>query len=448
MGLRACVSIASDAHSLEGHFARIEYQKQTWMGRSSSATAHIISGLAISLPAGARDAYFVDVVGNVSTSHFRPAPAGNIPGTNYPRPATLEISPRYPLMGGWQYDFTIGYSAPLQNFLRIASDRRHILSVPLLLPAKDLAIDEAEIRISLPEGARCVLRTRQSYARSDVQLLPPFPMSTERITYQSYLDTTGRPTIILRKSACSDRHAVDVLVRGRRARSSHALRSRIATPRSACCRSLSRSAPSHWPFFSALVASVASDGPSHRQTARCSARCDRATPPACIEGRVAAAAPSLSLSHMTACSKACSRPHPSIPGQRVSSRRQSLIPLFRPSLPQDRSYRDVVPARATQVVHARVGSLFDSPASRLPLYRQSTFVKISFTHSVSRRRAERPLTRPPQNPSISSSTQHERVDGSSDAPVLGHGPVDRSLCRSARLRPATAAASALDSRSS
>ncbi|ORY50690.1 Ribophorin I [Leucosporidium creatinivorum] len=80
-------------------------------------TALSITSLSLALPPNVHSPYYYDIVGNVSTSRFRPSTpavtAGKLPsqrkGAGY---SLLELIPRYPLMGGWNYTFTIGYDAP------------------------------------------------------------------------------------------------------------------------------------------------------------------------------------------------------------------------------------------------------------------------------------------------------------------------------------------------
>jgi len=43
-------------------------------------------------------------------------------------------------------------------------------------------------------------------------VLPPFPVVTEQVIHSTFLDTTGRPTVVLRRHACSDRHGQEVLI--------------------------------------------------------------------------------------------------------------------------------------------------------------------------------------------------------------------------------------------
>lgn len=51
------------------------------------------------------------------------------------------------------------------------------------------------------------------HTHSNIILSPPFPVdeSSNQTTY-TYLDTTGRPTLVLHKTACSEKHGLEVLV--------------------------------------------------------------------------------------------------------------------------------------------------------------------------------------------------------------------------------------------
>jgi len=65
----------------------------------------------------------------------------------------LELSPRYPLLGGWNYSFIVGYGMPLEEVLKTQGSKK-ILGVPFLTGWKDLLVDDAELKVILPEGAR------------------------------------------------------------------------------------------------------------------------------------------------------------------------------------------------------------------------------------------------------------------------------------------------------
>ncbi|GAA93471.1 uncharacterized protein L969DRAFT_86175 [Mixia osmundae IAM 14324] len=182
--------------ALKGQFSRVDFQMATFNRRAPGAIPHIIQGITVQLPNGARSPYFTDVVGNVSTSHFRPSRGAR-------GPSQIELAPRYPLLGGWSYDFQIGYILTASKYLRKAKGRsgRYVLSVPFLSPIANAAYDSVTTRVVLPEGA------------SHIRVETPFAVDSETREIQfSYLDSTGRPAIVLQKSACSDKHAENVII--------------------------------------------------------------------------------------------------------------------------------------------------------------------------------------------------------------------------------------------
>ncbi|WWC86854.1 uncharacterized protein L201_001733 [Kwoniella dendrophila CBS 6074] len=204
------IELVNKGPKLKGHFSRLAHQQSKF---HASVPAQILTELTFKLPPTSHSPYYYDTIGNVSTSHFR---QGSTPSTiaqnkrkTSPRlvDGNLEIKPRYPILGGWNYSFTIGYDTPLQDVLKSDSDssssnnNRKILSVPFLTGLKDVVVDQAELNIILPEGA------------SDVQVFTPFPVdSIEHSIHKTYLDTTGRYAITLKKTQLTENHAQNVYV--------------------------------------------------------------------------------------------------------------------------------------------------------------------------------------------------------------------------------------------
>lgn len=153
--------------SLDGPFSRSKFA-QTRMGNSLNTAA--IRGLRIPLPEGHREEYYVDLVGNVSTSQVQSE--------------FIDILPRYPIMGGWFYNFTIGYAADLGRFVRNPSFSNYMLEVPIVSGPDFASYSQATAKVVLPEGA------------SNIEVISPIPYETleKYITY-SYLDLFGRPTV-------------------------------------------------------------------------------------------------------------------------------------------------------------------------------------------------------------------------------------------------------------
>ncbi|KAI0650316.1 oligosaccharyl transferase alpha subunit [Trametes meyenii] len=183
---------------LKGHFSRLEFQTQSYFGRQAP---HMLPAINLLLPAGIHSAYFYDLVGNVSTSHLRTAPS--VPkGANSNSFSLLELRPRYPVMGGWNYSFTLGWDSPLADYAGYdKSTGKHIVGVPIMTVIPTAVVDEAEITIILPEGA------------TDIDYFAPFPALKETITkHITYLDTIGRPKITLKYKELTDKHSGTIYV--------------------------------------------------------------------------------------------------------------------------------------------------------------------------------------------------------------------------------------------
>jgi oligosaccharyltransferase complex subunit alpha (ribophorin I) len=164
---------------LKGPFHRFDYERSRH-GESAPASFRT---LIAELPRTAKDIYYRDVIGNVSTSHVRRT-----------RDKThMEVDPRFPMFGGWESDFHIGYNLPSQHYLSVDNqDSGHyILNITFAAPFSSAAIDDLAVRVILPEGA------------NSIEWRTPFDIDSAEFTeFKTYLDTTGRPTLILRKANC------------------------------------------------------------------------------------------------------------------------------------------------------------------------------------------------------------------------------------------------------
>lgn len=129
---------------LEAQFSRVQWTVTSHYSPASSA----LKELKVPLKIGILDPYFIDDIGNVSTSRFR----------SNRKEASLELKPRYPVFGGWNYKFRIGWNANLHKFLRkLKIGDTYVLRVPFLegpKMAEGVAYEKVDLRIILPEGAR------------------------------------------------------------------------------------------------------------------------------------------------------------------------------------------------------------------------------------------------------------------------------------------------------
>jgi oligosaccharyltransferase complex subunit alpha (ribophorin I) len=183
---------------LKGHFSRLEHQTQGFFKRDAP---HALRTLTLHLPAGIHNTYFYDLIGNVSTSHLRTVPS--VPKeSNLKQFSVFELKPRFPLMGGWNYSFTLGWDSPLAD--SAAWDKktgRYLVQIPVMTLIPGAVVNQAEVSVILPEGA------------TDVQFVPPFPAVSNWIsTTTTYLDTTGRPTLTFEYSQLTDRHTGSIYV--------------------------------------------------------------------------------------------------------------------------------------------------------------------------------------------------------------------------------------------
>ncbi|KXL42067.1 MAG: hypothetical protein FE78DRAFT_155249 [Acidomyces sp. 'richmondensis'] len=165
------------AASLKNHFSRVTYQQSAYYNPPSSA----LKEMRFPLTVGSVDAYFVDDIGNVSTSRFR---------TNM-RESNLEIKPRYPLFGGWNYSFKVGWNGDLDGFLhhvKGATDT-FVLKVPFFEGPRQVEGVEYErvvTRVILPEGAK------------NIRFETSVPIvSNSTSLHRTFMDTLGRSSLTL-----------------------------------------------------------------------------------------------------------------------------------------------------------------------------------------------------------------------------------------------------------
>jgi oligosaccharyltransferase complex subunit alpha (ribophorin I) len=168
--------LANQGAGLKNHFSRVEWQKQNYMNPPTSA----LKELKLPLHPGAMNPYFIDDIGNVSTSRFRPGK----------KEALLELKPRYPIFGGWKYSFRVGWNADLSTYLRkLATGDSYVLKVPFLEGPRigeGIAYGRVNLRVILPEGA-----TNVKYSTS----IPLVDSKTS--IHKTFMDTLGRPTLEL-----------------------------------------------------------------------------------------------------------------------------------------------------------------------------------------------------------------------------------------------------------
>lgn len=176
------IDILHTGAKLKGSFSRFDYQREPNSGINS------IKNFKTILPAAARDVYYRDDIGNISTSNM------------YVRHDSVELTlrPRFPLFGGWKTRYVIGYNLPSYEYL-FTEGSAYVLKMRLLDHIFDsLVVDDLTVKIILPEGG------------SDIKLKAPYNVKElPRSLHFTYLDITGRPVITLEKKNLVENHIQD-----------------------------------------------------------------------------------------------------------------------------------------------------------------------------------------------------------------------------------------------
>ncbi|KAI0404842.1 Ribophorin I [Xylaria palmicola] len=164
--------------NLSSQFSRVKWAQSQYFNPQTFA----LKEMKFILGAGSKDAYFTDVIGNVSTSRFRATK----------REAVLELKPRYPIFGGWKYPFTVGWNADSNNYLK-KSDGKFLLKVPFIegpKQAEGVEYEHVDVRVVLPEGAENV----KFYTTAPESSITQHHVDIVR----TYLDTVGRTVLTIK----------------------------------------------------------------------------------------------------------------------------------------------------------------------------------------------------------------------------------------------------------
>lgn len=127
--------LVNDAAELSSGFSRAEFMKSGLAKKPS----HALVALDIPLPENSHSHYYTDLVGMISTAR--------VFSNHY------ILKPRYPIFGGWKFNFTIGWTNSLTDYLKVLSNDEYIISIPVLEGPQDIFYDAVTLSVYLPEGA-------------------------------------------------------------------------------------------------------------------------------------------------------------------------------------------------------------------------------------------------------------------------------------------------------
>lgn len=184
------IDLAHYGAALKGSFSRFEYMRK----QGGAAAVKSIHSL---LPTLANDVYYRDEIGNISTSNLRQASKSKAS-----EPLDFELRPRFPLFGGWNTHYTIGYNLPIYQYL-FNNGNDYALKMKLLEHVyADQLVESATIKIILPEHS------------TGLELVTPYPVDRDADSLHfTYLDTVGRPVVVLHKKNAVDSHIQDFQLR-------------------------------------------------------------------------------------------------------------------------------------------------------------------------------------------------------------------------------------------
>ncbi|VDD94401.1 unnamed protein product [Enterobius vermicularis] len=174
------ISLVHKGAQLKGPFSRLDFQ----LDRRGSRRP-VVTQYKTLLPVTAKDIYYRDEIGNISTSAVKKLADA----------VEIMIQPRFPLFGGWRTNYVLGYNLPGYQYL-YSSGSSFALKMRFMDHLFDNAvIENIKVRIILPEGSK------------NFKLVAPYAVKRHRDDLHfTYLDTTGRPVIVLEKQNLVDSH--------------------------------------------------------------------------------------------------------------------------------------------------------------------------------------------------------------------------------------------------
>ncbi|CAH8510779.1 unnamed protein product [Heterobilharzia americana] len=179
------LEIVNMGAKLRGPFSRLDYDYG--VGQQLS-----VDSLKTALPASARDIYYRDEIGNISTSTV----------SDLLDSVEVTLVPRFPLMGGWKTRYTLGYNIPAYEFLYRSGSQFALVMRFIDHVYDNQVIRNLTLKIVLPEMV------------SDIHFDPPFPVDEKYFeNMKTYLDTSGRTVIVSKASNLVDEHMQDFKVR-------------------------------------------------------------------------------------------------------------------------------------------------------------------------------------------------------------------------------------------
>jgi len=167
---------------LDGEFGRVDYDGGRNGGKNS------LRKLKAKLPLRSNNLWYRDEIGNISTSRA----SRNWEDVN------LELTPRFPILGGWKANFNIGYNFPTKFAVAIDDRDRFVLNSSFGMPFSDMLAKNYTVSVALPEGAQI----------AEITLPVDSKYTVTHEKYYSFLDLFGRPLVVINMKNAYDIHNI------------------------------------------------------------------------------------------------------------------------------------------------------------------------------------------------------------------------------------------------
>ena len=116
----------------------------------------------------------------------------------------MEIETRFPMFGGWQTQFYIGYSIPTEVALFTEPETGvYNLKFDFFTIFEDVWVEEMEIKVVLPEGC------------TNIKVNVPYETSQTWTRRYTFLDTNfngGRPVLTLKSKNIVEEHEKQIII--------------------------------------------------------------------------------------------------------------------------------------------------------------------------------------------------------------------------------------------
>ena len=171
---------------LIGEFGRIDYDDGVTGGKNA------LKKIRAKLPLRAWGLWYRDEIGNVSTSNAR----------REINDVDLELTPRFPILGGWKSNYDIGYNLPTKFHVKTNNKGNYMVNLTFGMPYQNMLARNYTVKIILPESADNI----------KVKLPINVHYSIEYDKEYGCLDLFGRKSIIIRLNNMYDVYNTNIFI--------------------------------------------------------------------------------------------------------------------------------------------------------------------------------------------------------------------------------------------